>query len=215
MSAKLILTEREDIDPFLTNMGLSHDGLVEVVRFAEAQRALCTSNDVRGFNLITVHDKAARGLREVFCGEDWEKDETDNQAGIRNPKLKLRVIPCNFDENAGNLDARPTNRVLKGHATRRKVRCNRTGWLPNLPMPTPMPGKSDFTTWVLGIFAEDQKPLAAELSLPLGFNGGRYFDFVNRIILDLRGDPMTGSQRRQPDRGGPVEDIDIEIKRKV
>ncbi len=213
MNDKMILSDRGETEPFLAGLGLDRDALIEVVRYAEAQRALCTGNDVRGFNLIMVHDKAARGLRETFCGEHWEKDETDNQAGIRNPKLKIRVIPCNFDENAGNLEKRPTNRVLKGQASRRKARCNRTGWLPNLPMPTPT--KSEYTTWVLGIYAEDQKPLAAELSLPLGFSGGHYYDFVRRVVLDLRGEPMTGDRRQQPVRGGPVEEVDIVINRKA
>src|ERR1700692_3098416 len=96
--AVLLPTDPELVS-LLRGMELDREALIEIARFADRERALCTSNDVRGFALIIVNDKAARGLREIFCGKSWIKDETDNQAGIRNPRLGLRVIACNFDGN--------------------------------------------------------------------------------------------------------------------
>jgi hypothetical protein len=98
----VLLPSDPELVQLLRSMELDREALIEVVRFADRERTLCTSNDLRGFDLITVNDKAARGLREVFCGKSWIKDETDNQAGIRNPRLGLRVIACNLDGNAGN-----------------------------------------------------------------------------------------------------------------
>jgi hypothetical protein len=194
-------------------MELDREALIEVVRFADRERALCTSNDVRGFDLITVNDKAARGLREVFCGKSWIKDETDNQAGICHPRLGLRVIACNFDGNAGNPLVDPANRVAKGAASRAKTRCNATGWLPGVP-DIPPQWDSDIKTWVLGIFSEENEPLRAELSLPVHFHGSRYTRFSTLIIL-LSGSegPEPVGREIGPDRG-PVETVDIAIKRK-
>src|SRR4051794_26744465 len=92
----IILPTDPELVALLRGMELDRERLIEVARYADRERALCTSYDVRGFDLITVNDKAARGLREEFCGKNWLKDETDNQAGICNPRLGLRVIACNF-----------------------------------------------------------------------------------------------------------------------
>jgi hypothetical protein len=211
--AVLLAAEPEAIE-LLRSMELEREALIEVVRFADRERSLCTGNDVRGFDLITVNGKAARGLREIFCGKNWIKDETDNQAAIRNPRLGLRVIVCNFDENTGNELIDPTNRVAKGEASRSKTRCNSTGWLPGLP-DIPAQEGAAIKTWVLGIYSQEAEPLRAEISLPAYFVGGRYTRFSTRIILltGLEGAPEPVRQEINPDRG-PVEIVDIAVKRK-
>src|SRR3546814_15742708 len=98
MTASTLLFEDHDVVPAIVGMELDRDRLIEVARYADSERALCTSNDARGFDLIITHDKVARWLREMFCGERREKDELDNQPGIRNPFLKIRIIPCNLYE---------------------------------------------------------------------------------------------------------------------
>jgi len=194
-------------------MELDRDTLLAIVAYADAERALCTSNDVKGFDLITMHDKAARGLREKFAGSRWEKCENDNQAGIRNPHLKLRVIPCNFDDNAGNpdKDVNPRARHPKGSASKKKVRCNQTGWLPGLEMPEPVTG--EYETWLLGMYADDGGR-SAELSLPLSFQGGNFNEFVTRIILESGQHDPSEVGRKSPEGDAPTEIVDIEIKRK-
>src|SRR5580704_6549183 len=145
-----------EIVPLLRSMELDRDRLIEVVRTADRERTFVTSNDIRGFDLIIVNAKAARGLRDIFCGKRWIKDETDNQPGIVNPYLGLRVIPCNFDENAGNPLKDPTNRSPKGEASRSKTRCNATGWLPGLPDIPAQEGEK-YLTWILGIFSKENE----------------------------------------------------------
>jgi hypothetical protein len=213
-SDRAVFFEDHEVVPILQQMELDRDLLIDVVRYADSQRALCTSNDVRGFDLITVYDKAARGLREMFGGERWERDEAGNQAGIRNPHLKIRVIPCNFDEHAGDPDVLPTNRVPKGEASRSKTTLNRTGWIPGLPIPEPSLSPDDYTTWVLGIYAEGDMPVGAELSRPLNFFNGQYSMFLPRIILMWGpGGPGAGVRKR-PDDTGPIEEVDIAINRR-
>lgn len=205
-----VLSVDFEIVPHLASMGLDKEGLIEVVRFADAERALCTGNDVNGFAAMTVYDKAARALRERYCGGGWEKDDTDNQAGIRHPAKKLRIVPCNFDINVGNRLVQPTNRSPKGEVSRGKARCNATGWLPGVP-DIPPQDRKDYKTWILGIYAVDAQPLKAELSFPVEFDGSFYSRFAQRIIL-LRGD--EDDHRPSGRDEGPTDIVDIAIIRK-
>jgi hypothetical protein len=59
----------DGVVPLLRGMDLDRDKLIEVVRYADSERALITGNDIRGFDLITTNAKAVRALRETFCGE--------------------------------------------------------------------------------------------------------------------------------------------------
>jgi hypothetical protein len=102
---------------------------------------------------------------------------------------------------------------VKGEASRAKTRCNATGWLPGLP-DIPPQGDADIKTWVLGIFSQENEPLRAELSLPVNFRGGRYTRFRPRLILLFGSEGYEPVGREiGPDRG-PVEIVDIAIKRK-
>lgn len=192
---------------------LDFNKLIEVVQYADGERALCTRNDPKGFDFITVNAKAARGLREQFCGEDWVYDETDNQPGIFNPKLKIRVIPCNFDENAGNPLLIATNRKDKGTASGKKARCNGTAWLPGLETPFESIKSEDITTLVLGIYSEEGEPLRAELSFPIEFKGNKYTSFSKRIVL-LDGDEGISLNTHINNRSKPTETVDIDIVRR-
>ena len=164
----MILAEASEILPLLSVMELDFDRLIEVARYADRERAFCTANDPKGFDLITMNAKVARGLREMMCGNGWESDETDNQPGIKNQNLKIRIIPCNFDQNAGDRLVDPTNRAEKGAASKTKVRCNATAWIPGLPDPTQDEGEGDYATFVFGTCFEADGGLRAELSKTQG-----------------------------------------------
>jgi len=205
-----ILIAPEDVDPALRRLGLERDTLIEAIRYADGERALCTANDPKGFDLITMNARLARALRDAFVGDDWEVDETDNQPGIRNPALKVRVIPCNFDENAGNRLADPTNLRDKGAASRSKTQCNKTAWLPGFE-PSPETEKAEYETYVLGTYTASGE-LRAELSKPLNFSSGKYTRFLPRIILldGTEGEPIGSRVPRE----GPTDVIDIAVTRK-
>ena len=210
MTEPAILIAPEDVDPVLRLMELDREGLIEATRDADGERALCTANDPKGFDLIVMNARLARALRDRFVGERWEADETDNQPGIRNPYLKLRVIPCNFDENAGNRLADPSNLRDKGWASCSKTQCNRTAWFPGFE-PSPETERAEYETYVLGTHAADGE-LHAELSKPLNFASGKYTRFLPRIIL-LDGTEDKSIISRAP-RGGPTDVIDIAVKRR-
>lgn len=207
-----VIAERIHVLSALESLGLDAEGLIAAVRYADAERALCTRHDPKGFGLILMNARLARGLRDVFVGEHWKVDETDNQPGIKNPALKVRVIPCNFDKNAGNRLATPTNLRDKGGASHSKTQCNKTEWLPGLE-PVDSAPDDEYETYVLGTYAADAEPVRAELSRPLNFASGRFTEFLPRIILMDGSEDESGIRATTP-RDGPTEIIDIAIKRK-
>ena len=191
MAEPVVVEKPEFVRSELTYMNLDRTKLLEAVAFADRERSFCTGNDIKGFQLIVGCAKAARALRDQFCGEHWVSDDTDNQPGIRHRTKPLRIIPMNLDENAG--------------------RCNKTGWLPFLDLPQPI---NEIQTWLLGFGPADENGyVGAEISLPLEFNGSTPTKYVKRIILDSRLDagfalvPSTLPVE-------PTETIDIQIIRK-
>ena len=212
MKADFEISTNAEIQAEFERLFLDYDKLVEAVKYADSERALCTANDPKGYGLVTVNAKAARGLREQFCGEHWISDENDNQPGIFNPALKTRIIPCNFDENAGNRLVEPSNRKEKGSASGAKVRCNATGWLPGLDAPITGKADEEISTIILGIYSEEGEPLRAELAYPIGFCSKKYTDFSKRIIL-LDGTEDFSDLNRS-DRGNPTETVEIKISRR-
>lgn len=129
-----------------------------------------------------------------------------------NKSLKLRIIACNFDENAGNPLRTPTNWTEKGTASGSKVRCNSTAWLPGLASPV-IEEKSEIVTLVLGIYSQEDEPLSAELSYPIAFSGSRYTKFRKRMMI-LNSDSDIASPIDDSDMGGPTDIVEIDVKRK-
>lgn len=195
-------------------LGLDVDGLIDCVRYAEREKSFVTENDAVGFGSMVVYDKAGRALREKFLGNGWIKDDSDNQCAIKNPRTIVRVVPCNFDEFAGNRLVRPTNKSPKGEISRKKSMCNKTAWLPGVPRDESV-SDDGFQTWVLGIFTDDERPTTAELSLPIAFSGHYFTDYGKRIML-LTGDDDEDIGRNLGDDSGDdaVEIVDIAIRRK-
>ena len=205
-----VLSQQHDVDNHLEHMGLTFTDLIRVVEYAESERALCTDNDPLGFANMTAYARAGRKLREVLVPQGWEKDDSNNQCAVRNPSRKIRIVPCNFDQGAGDRLQTPTNKSPKGEVSRRKSLCNRTAWLPGLA-PIDSPIEIDgYITWLLGMHISDSSPSRAELSLPVDFDGKYFTQFGKRIIL-LNGEEVSISEYKTDDA---FEIIDIDVKRK-
>jgi len=212
--AEAIIWEPIEVQNEVEALGLDIEGLIDCVRYAERERSFVTKNDAIGFASLVVYDKAGRALREKYLGKDWVKDDSHNQCAIKNPTTMVRVVPCNFDEFAGNRLVDPTNKSPKGEVSRKKSMCNKTAWLPGIPKDEPA-SEDGYQTWVLGIFTDNEKPTTAELSLPIDFNAHYFTDFGKRIIL-LTGydDEGVGRKRGDGSSDDAVEVVDIAIRRK-
>jgi hypothetical protein len=195
-------------------LGLDVEGLIDCVRYAEREKSFVTKNDAVGFASLVVYDKAGRALREKYLSKDWIKDDSNNQCAIKNPVTMVRVVPCNFDEFAGNRLVRPTNKSPKGEVSREKSMCNKTAWLPGITKGDPA-SEDGFQTWLLAIFTDDERPTTAELYLPIEFDGRYFTDFGKRIML-LTGsdDEGVGRNRGDDSSDDAVEVVDIAIRRK-
>jgi hypothetical protein len=210
---KELLVEPIEIANALEEMGLDRDGLTKAVLYALSERDLCTSNDPIGFDSMTAYARAGRSLRETYLLRGWSKDDSNNQCAIKHVAKKLRIVPCNFDEFAGNSAVQPTNKSPKGEVSRRSSRCNATAWLPGLPVPT----LADllWQTWVLGFYANaDRSHIGAELSLPVSFHGDFYSLFKPRIILLSGNAPPLPSKSKLPNDDDALGVVDIPVTKK-
>jgi hypothetical protein len=215
--ADTIISDPIEIQNAVEALGLDRDGLIECVRYAEQERAFVTTNDAPGFDSYVMYDKAGRALRERYLPLGaWIRDDSNNQCAIKNPVTKVRVVPCNFDEFAGNILVRPTNKSPKGEVSRKKSACNRTAWLPGLPDVEPTRDEDGYQTWLLGMFAADGEPTRAELSLPIAFDGRFFTAFGPRIMLITGHEDDGPGIRKAVDSGGDggVDVVDITIRRK-
>ena len=211
-----VVHEAIEVDNDLHALDLDREKLLEAAEFGASERAFCTDNDPLGFASVVFYAKTARRLREVYCTgrkTEWVKDNKFNQAAIRHPSKKIRVVPCNFDQYAGNKDRDPTNKSPKGEVTRRKTACNMTGWLPGLPN-IHMINQDENETWILGGYVTEQGILQAELSLPVGFEDNYFTAFAKRIILTNGRDGFSAGKRKINTPNDTVEVVDIPIKRK-
>jgi hypothetical protein len=206
-----IVWKPEEVWDELAALGLDYDGLVDCVRYAEQEHSFVTANDAVGFASMVVYDKSGRAMREKYLGPNWKRDNSHNQCAIRNDETKVRVVPCNFNECAGDRLRVPTNRAPKGQVSKQKSRCNRTLTIPGLFNDSGNPD-DQIRTWLLGIYVDGGRPTTAELSLPVDFDGQYYTEFAKRIIL-LSGNEDDAPRGRRKDED-PTEDTDIVIRRK-
>lgn len=222
MPEQKIVWEPLEADNLLLDMQLDRDGLLHSVRYAEHEKSFVTANDPQGFGSYVVYAKSGRALREWYLPKgDWIVDNSNNQVAIKNPKKMIRIVPCNFDQYAGDRFQTPTNKAPKGEISRKKSACNMSVWLPGFEPPEIDPKLNDgFQTWILGLHIDDIRATGAELSFPIKFDGKHFTRFGTRIILISGDDGGSGARKRgEPDGGGSnnndaVGIVDIAIKRK-
>ena len=214
MATETIICDPLEVRDEILALGLDAEGLVECVRYAEREWSFVTANDAVGFGSMVIYDKAGRALRDRYLGKDWVKDDTNNQCAIKNPEKGIRVVPCNFDDKAGDRLVTPTNKSPKGEVSRKSSMCNRTAWMPGIPKANPT-SEDGFQTWVLGIYVGYERQTSAEISLPTGFEGQRFTDFGKRIVLlSVVDGEGIGLKRVDGADGDAVGVVDIALRRK-
>ncbi|MBU1287911.1 MAG: hypothetical protein KJ871_09325 [Alphaproteobacteria bacterium] len=199
-------------DQQLKSMGLSHAVLAEAFEYGAREHATCTDNDPPGAANTMVYFRTTRRLRELLGVYGWEKCNQDNQASVVNRDLGLRIVVTTFDDALGNPDKQPKNRNEKRSAAEKRVRCNKTGWLPGLPAPQLEDvSKDSLQTWILAVHVGEED-VKAELLLPLNCLGGIYCEFDSRIYLTGPSSEPFGEEAESasgPDDGFPEIEIDV------
>ena len=200
-------------DQKLASMGLSFALLREAVEYGAREHATCTENDPPGAANTMVYFRATRRLRETLSPYGWERCNQDNQASVVNRDLGLRIVVTTFDAALGDPDKDPKNRNEKRSAAEKRTRCNKTGWLPGLPVPMTesTASSADLQTWILAVHVGDEET-KAELLLPLNCVGGIYCEYAARIYLTGRAAEQFGEEAEPasgPDDGFP--EIEIEV----
>jgi len=215
MKSNLLLADDEIVKQELLALGLSLEKLRTVVKAADLQRALCSPNHPRGFDLITMNAEVARFLRDAFCGEDWQKYEKENQPGIISSSRKMVIVPCNFDRYCADPHSSPTNLKLKGRISEKNAVCNSTPWLFDPELYDDQLPEDEYARWVLGsYYCNDTERLFAELSLPSGFGCGQYTTFKHRIPVLLAAESSDSVNLNQDLAKDSTEEIDISVSRK-
>lgn len=220
----LIVAKPLDVENELEKIALSAGQVLEIVHAMAGARADATENDppgaagwsawrmgIRRSREVTIHDKRFPG---------WERDETGQVSSVVNRKAGVRLLVSNTDDGTG-IDAQdrfPQNRSKKGAATDRIVQCNQGVFefmeqASNVvAFPKAADGDQEIVSWYLCVYS-DGGELRAELSCPVGIEGGFFTGFSKRIII-LGGDGtgIDPVKSKKPD--GEVVEFDIPVARK-
>jgi hypothetical protein len=172
-----ILQEAWEIEPRLTELGLTKKGLLEVRDVALSEGANATAFHAANAAGTYAYHEATWALRDRFVGGDWVLDRSDGVETIKNDKLKIKVAFSNVDQ-ACNTFHIPKPRTKKGAGAERAVGADLFGGLPHY-----VPRQSG--EWSFYYLMVDQNG-AAELTRPV-VRGGTFIAAIERICLSTAG----------------------------
>jgi hypothetical protein len=220
----IVVTKPHEVANELERIGLSSEQVLEIVHAMAGAKADATENDPPGAAGWSAWRMGIRRSREVTVHDvrfpDWERDETGQVSSVVNRKIGVRLLVSNTDDGTGiDADDRfPQNRSKKGAATDRIVQCNQGAFefMEQASNVVAFPKAADdaqgVTSWYVCVYADGEE-LRAELSCPVGIEGGFFTGFSKRIII-LGGDGtgIDPIKRNKPD--GEIVEFDIPVSRK-
>jgi hypothetical protein len=216
--AAIVHGEDWDIRSRLSELDLTREQLIDIVKACVAAQGGCTDNDPPNSRGYESWRWGVRRSREILRPEGWEKDDTGGFATIVNHKRKIRLAVMNSDDGAGTIDRIAQNRSRKGPNSERAATANQQLLIPgseNWPIIAHADNGQNFegyTTWHLCIYISGDI-VRAELSILNDFESGYFKDCFEKILilgsgdwdgLDFKGD--------SGDDSGP--ELDIEVLRK-
>jgi hypothetical protein len=207
----VVYKESWDTKRRLSELGLTREQLIDVVKASVAGRGDCTDNDPPSAPGWSSWRYGIRRLREIFRREGWDKDDTGQLSTIANHERRIKIAVCNTDDGTAIEDRIPRNRSRKGVISERVTDRNATPYMFPEMEEDAARNTSDYLTWYLCIYIEDDR-VRAELSCPSAFEAGYFTRYSERIFI-LNGDDWKGldfSERNED--SGP--DFDVEVRRK-
>ncbi|MDG5750099.1 hypothetical protein P8R33_03170 [Qipengyuania sp. XHP0211] len=219
-----IVTKPLEAQLKLERIGLTSEQVLEIIHAMASAKADATENDPPGAAGWSAWRMGIRRSREVTIHDkrfpDWERDEEGQVSSVLNRKLGVRLLVSNTGDGTGiaEQDRFPQNRSKKGAATDRIVQNNQGVFdfmevAPNVVhLHAPGDAEQGIVSWYVCVYCEGDE-LRAEVSCPIGIEGGFFTGFSDRIIVlgddEIDIDPIEGELPE-----GEVVDIDVPVSRK-
>lgn len=210
--------EQPEIETRLAQMGLSLEGLMNVVRAAGAGLASTTTFHPRSAPGTYAYHEGVAALRRWLVPRGWGYDEDGSQPRTFSNEYGISIIIQSGDQNTGrDTGTEPRSRNAHGATTETKIKDNADQlalFAVSRPQPTAKEEEDGVSlfTWILLIaVVEDQ--LCAELSLASDFSMGKATSWSERILLPEQpfGDGNTAQYRGDGDEG-PDNEVSVEWK---
>jgi hypothetical protein len=217
MNARVFANTNE-VASRLAELGLTEEGLLQVVRRGHTARLGCTPNHPPLTPGILAWAETVCGLRELLKPEGWTRCDDGNWPLTINLAGDTALSVATGNEATGRASGSPATKSSKGPRTEDAVVTNALQL--NLfeqaqDIPDALDG-ADRTTWFLLIhFDHMEQELRSELARPIAMNRERKVDgWAERIILsaiDVGGTDISIESGGGPDGGG---DIEVEVRRR-
>jgi hypothetical protein len=192
----------------LRELGLSSEGLLEVIGRGEQARAEATANDPVNAAGWDAYRYRVRALRDIYGHQGWEPETREGLELLGRDDGKVAVVTRSGDEGVGIRGAVPQPSRSVGDSTRSATSAQLAldpNWLN-----TPLPATRGTRLYMLLVYATPGL-VRAELSLPTSWDDdGMVTGWIERILLPDLDLTDPGVTRTVP----APEPIDVPVARK-
>jgi hypothetical protein len=200
--ANSVLIEDFEVIPRLTEYGIPKEIALDIFDAAAGERARVTPSDPSATSGNEMRRWLTRFLRDDKRLKDlgWVSCSHGQLEGIRNDRLKRKLVPLNTDANAGMPSKEPISVSDKGPAAEKVIKGNEDRRQGNFfdnaetdSVPDPL---ADYDFLYFCVHASD-KSLSAEISRPSGLHKSFVAHYSERIMLSQPGE-RPGLRRPNP-----------------
>jgi hypothetical protein len=214
-----VLYQPEDVNPALTELGLTTEILQEAVGQAALARLEVTPHSPRTAGGSMQWFAGVASLRDQLVPlGGWEPINEDNQGLVFNRKSGIVLAVAGGDADTGISTGLPTTRSKKGPRMKEAIDRNQIQMFPEyFRLPISERIRNLGTLWLLLVHVSLQhQQVRAELSRPVRYaHDRRPSEFMPRIILA----PIDLDETFALRRGGPSapqgQEITVEIRRRA
>ena len=216
--ATIIVRKPIDVTNRLAELGWSADDLLEVTSAMVRARNGCTPNHPSSAPGWFAWAEGTSRIREFGLRKGLVREDVDGIPWVVDKKRGIRFTVANTDDGTGIEGRIPQQRSRKGPSTDRAVDRNQTSIFDFLPEGPVVPlsrvrsHPGIMVSWYACTYCEGDI-VRAELSYPIGMEGGLFVDFAERIFL-ISGDHDDDLVKRKGDDGDGGSDFEINVTRR-
>ncbi|MBL4645887.1 MAG: hypothetical protein JKY99_05455 [Rhizobiales bacterium] len=186
-----IVAEEPKVVSFLNGLRLPRQTMLEILSSTSGERANVRASDPKTAKGYETWRWGTRFCRESedLAALGWIACEHNQIDGIRNDDLRVKLVVCNMNANAGNADPtkQPKNTNKKGSANCVKIEGNSPQLTMGFPTETHTNPLDLYDFWYFGVHISD-KQISAEVCRANSESGGFITSFSDRIILAKPGE---------------------------